>query len=236
MSRVRKKALAVSCLSQLHQWAIIFSNYTNTNNYTFHRREIGTAAGYKRMWINVYEPYYEDPDMRCCPAAINPERTTGSFCTWSGQGEDWGWGGEWDPNKGIYGSYGMSRYAIDVVGSWPSKERCWRRTDVRGGDKIPVFMDCMYPAVSPSPNDVPPPFEGARSADEQMQFSCINRHAGYVNSVFLDFSVRKVGLKELWTLKWGRGWDTCGKWTKCGGVTAKEWDAAAKWMKSFPEY
>ena len=31
---------------------------------------------------------------------------------------------------------------------------------------------------------------------------CINRHDAGISIAFCDASVRKVGLKELWTLKW----------------------------------
>ena len=48
--------------------------------------------------------------------------------------------------------------------------------------------------------------------------SCMDRHDGGVNCLFLDWSVRKVGLKELWTLKWVKPWPTAGPWTKRGGV------------------
>ena len=70
---------------------------------------------------------------------------------------------------------------------------------------------------------------------------CINRHNGYVNGLFCDWSVRKVGLKELWTLKWHRNFDINGPWTIAGfngNVTAcaAAWDGAAPWMKNFPEY
>jgi hypothetical protein len=34
----------------------------------------------------------------------------------------------------------------------------------------------------------------------------MNRHDAFVNNLFLDFSARKVGLKELWRLKWHREW------------------------------
>ena len=37
---------------------------------------------------------------------------------------------------------------------------------------------------------------------------CMNRHNGGVNGLFMGWSVRKVGLKELWTLKWHRQYDT----------------------------
>ena len=39
---------------------------------------------------------------------------------------------------------------------------------------------------------------------------CINRHDRYINSLFLDWSVRKIGLKDLWTLKWQEDTDTAG--------------------------
>jgi len=62
---------------------------------------------------------------------------------------------------------------------------------------------------------------------------CINRHGGYVNSLFLDWSVRKVGLKELWTLKWSGDFDTAGRWTKAGGVKPEDWP---RWMRKFRDY
>jgi prepilin-type processing-associated H-X9-DG protein len=65
---------------------------------------------------------------------------------------------------------------------------------------------------------------------------CINRHNGFVNSLFCDWSVRKVGLKELWTLKWHRNFDINGPWTLAGNATPAIWDEAAPWMKGFPEY
>jgi hypothetical protein len=49
----------------------------------------------------------------------------------------------------------------------------------------------------------------------------------------MDFSVRKVGLKELWTLKWNRTFDTAGRWTKAGGVRAEDWP---EWMRGFRDY
>jgi prepilin-type processing-associated H-X9-DG protein len=61
---------------------------------------------------------------------------------------------------------------------------------------------------------------------------CINRHNGHINVLFLDWSVRKVGLKELWILKWDSDWDTAGPWTKAGGVQPEDWP---QWMRSFKD-
>jgi hypothetical protein len=62
---------------------------------------------------------------------------------------------------------------------------------------------------------------------------CINRHHGAVNGLFCDPSVRRVGLKELWTLKWDKEYGTAGPWTKRGGVKAEDWP---QWMRRFKDY
>ena len=51
--------------------------------------------------------------------------------------------------------------------------------------------------------------------------------------MFLDWSVRKVGLKELWTLKWASDFDRANRWTKAGGVQPDDWP---KWMKDCKDY
>jgi len=67
----------------------------------------------------------------------------------------------------------------------------------------------------------------------KMSTFVINRHEEHVNSLFFDWSVRKVGLKELWTLKWHRQYDTSGPWTKAGGVQPEDWPP---WLRRFKDY
>jgi prepilin-type processing-associated H-X9-DG protein len=62
---------------------------------------------------------------------------------------------------------------------------------------------------------------------------CIDRHSGGVNVLLMDWSVRKAGIKELWTFKWSRKFDTAGKWTRAGGVRPEDWP---KWMRGFKDY
>jgi hypothetical protein len=66
-----------------------------------------------------------------------------------------------------------------------------------------------------------------------MHHFCINRHYGFINGLFMDWSVRKVGLKELWTLKWDPEFDTAGPWTRAGGVQPQDWP---RWMRRFKDY
>jgi len=54
-----------------------------------------------------------------------------------------------------------------------------------------------------------------------------------VNCRFLDWSVRKVGIKELWTLKWHKDFDTANPYTRAGGVQPKDWPP---WTRRFKDY
>ena len=72
-----------------------------------------------------------------------------------------------------------------------------------------------------------------RSNEYEASGFCINRHNGHINGLFLDWSVRKVGLKELWTLKWHMQFDTANKWTKAGGMQPENWP---EWMRNFKDY
>jgi hypothetical protein len=91
----------------------------------------------------------------------------------------------------------------------------------------------MYVAIDPDSKDSPPQYDGQRNVQSQMQFSCINRHMGYVNGLFMDWIPRKIGLKELWTLKWHRQYDTADIWTQAGGAISTDWP---QWMRSFKDY
>jgi prepilin-type processing-associated H-X9-DG protein len=61
----------------------------------------------------------------------------------------------------------------------------------------------------------------------------MNRHGVFVNGLFLDWSVRKVGLKELWTLYWDAEFSRSGRWTKAGGAKPEDWP---KWMRGLKDY
>jgi len=100
---------------------------------------------------------------------------------------------------------------------------------LRQGYRIPVLLDATIPSypmldVSSPAEEEPGEVEGG---------FCINRHNGTVNALFLDWSVRPVGLKELWTLKWTLKFNTANKWTRAGGVQPEDWP---EWMRGFKDY
>ena len=61
----------------------------------------------------------------------------------------------------------------------------------------------------------------------------MDRHGRETNGMFLDWSVRRVGLKELYTLKWASDFDRANRWTKAGGVQPDDWP---KWMRNCKDY
>lgn len=248
LAKAKKQALAVACMARGHQTAVSTSTYTSDNNGYFHMRVgVGTERAYRQLWPYVYKPYYKEAQMRFCPTATNPKRYTGPFGTWN-----YGLGSyhpirsncpmpgerEFDPFDAqtyvdgyFTGSIGINRYVVNMGGSFSTDTAFWRTTDIKGADRVPVFVDCQYLSFWPNALSPPPTYDGEFTYE--MQWPCINRHMGYVNVVFADWSVRKVGLKELWTLKWHRTYDTCGPWTTCGGVVANDWP---KWMRGFKDF
>ena len=95
---------------------------------------------------------------------------------------------------------------------------------------VPLLLDAAYFQGLPT-EDTRPPWQ-----DDEARATggfCINRHSEHTNGLFLDWSVRKVGLKELWTLKWHENFNTTGPWTKAGGATPDKWPP---WMRGFKDY
>jgi len=72
-----------------------------------------------------------------------------------------------------------------------------------------------------------------RSDENAIDRFCIDRHEGRINTVFMDYHVQSVGLKELSTLKWHIGYNRANAWTKAGGVLSEDWP---EWMSSFKDY
>ncbi len=143
------------------------------------------------------------------------------------------------PGPPFVGSYGVNRYLFDPVGfgslgaaTGSAGGSSWLGVDVlalKGRDNIPVVLDSVAPVGKIASANVGPPPRQDTLGDNSF---CIDRHDGCVNGLFLDWSLRKIGLKELWTLKWSRDFDTHGRWTRAGGVKPEDWP---RWMHHFKD-
>jgi len=238
----QRHAKEMLCLSQLHKWGDVFQDYLNDNGGYFMPGWYPQLYDNDSVWMSALRDYYGNNDkLRCCPEATVPGSELG-LSEYGGSGVFTAWGvfsEAWSPVvPGDYGSYGMNGWACNPPPNYDYQSHQinnnWRTANVVGGDNIPLFLDSQWIDGWPLPYDDPPEFDGQRWDDiNHMTRFCMNRHRGYVNSLFLDFSARKVGLKELWTLKWHRQYDTCGLWTVCGGVQPNDWP---EWMQEFEDY
>lgn len=238
LQRVKKQDREVACKANLHEWALAFAMYTDDNNGLFMN---GYSGGINGTWIGALRPYYKEPKIRVCPTATKPttEGARGTFAAWGvfGAGlasDDPGWSGP--KVQGDYGSYGMNELAYNTPPGESRSEDCWRTVNVKGAAEIPLFFDCMWFDVYPRDMDPPPEYEGdvlKTGGLGEMKRVCVNRHNGYINGLFMDWTVRNIGLKELWTLNWYRRFNMANAWTTTGGVRREDWP---KWMRGFKDY
>jgi prepilin-type N-terminal cleavage/methylation domain-containing protein len=247
LQRVRKQAKSVICQANLKQWGTIFAMYTDDNNGNFPERRGGSNA-YGRWMDSMRDYYITTEDIRCCPVAskiANPDMTTGvdwwgnTFLAW-GKVPPWDSGGR--RTVGYYGSYGVNGYIYMPIGGdvyGKPAQRFWRTINVKGGNDIPMFLDCYFWCGWPDDDDTPPLYDGwqHRGDDNAMNRFCLNRHDGYIGAIFMDYHVRRAGLKELWTLRWSREFNTVNRWTRAGGVTPEDWaNYGTGWLARFKDY
>ena len=131
----------------------------------------------------------------------------------------------------LYGVIHKCSYGMNLSISQPSGAPTSLRTDIyslKRTSEIPVLLDSVSPWSILLYDIQKPP-----ATEEEETSCCINRHEGGVNCLFLDGSVRKVGLKELWKLKWHDKFNTEGPWTIAGGVKPEDWP---EWMRGFKDY
>ena len=239
LQRVKRQAKAVVCQSNLHQWGLCFEMYADDHDGKFSNKTWDTWN-----WFRTLRPYYSDSnDLLLCPMAAkyvdNPWWEGSKFSAWA-------WG---EPefelshlvkipqltSYNFYGSYTVNGWIFDL--NWKQDADIpeypyWEGVFVKGMNNIPVCLDGAWMLTQPRYLDAPPAYDDVIDGFN-MPYLCINRHDGGINGLFMDFSVRKVGLKELWTLKWHRKFDTAGPWTKAGGMNPEDWP---EWMRHFKDY
>ena len=243
LQRVKKQARSVACLSKLKQWGLFFSMYAEDYNSRFMAGF--TAQPRANRWVSALGDYYKwDDEFTCCPNATKPwidENGINSGAEGTDVGVIMAWG-YMKPEafwvKQMKGSYGINGWVVDPqAGREPHNHDpswFWRGPTVAGTGYIPLFLESQRYNGWSLQTDRPPNFSGEPWNDEaQMGRYCLNRHDGFCGCLFLDYSARKVGLKELWTLKWHRQYDQAGPWTLGGGVQATDWP---EWMMDLKDY
>jgi len=220
LSKARAQAKEIVCKSQLHQWSLIWKMFTDDeltlvlqNGNTSKKKE---GFFMKRpssvSWPGfILSNYYKslDSEMWLCSNATKPfsEGGRNPYAAWDGtynvSGEE----------VYIKGSYVINDWISDEEGDGElgtGGQYYWRTPYVRGAAEAPVLIDGQTTNMEPYSFDEPSEIENALwtpGAQNEMRRACIKRHSPYhVNMLFLDWSVRRVTIKELWTTRWHRNW------------------------------
>jgi len=254
LGKVRDQARAVACQSNLRQWGTLLATYASENDGllpAWDGRDRPESSwgywgwgwggyGWGWSWGSGPESYDAFKGIMCCPMASKPADPTREG--WQDGGTFLAW--HWLRRGGLYPGEGCGSYGFNfwTSGYWGRPDdpirhpEFWRTFAVQGASNVPMHLDSTFTWGHVPEDEKPPEYEPiprASSPDHWPNTLCMNRHSGAVNGLFLDFSVRRVGLKELWTLKWHRQYNTAGRWTKTGGVQPEDWP---QWMRRFKDY
>jgi len=245
LQSVRTQARGVVCRNRQRQWGVAFACYQNEHNgrfpvenYQFEDDRL-SLHGFIMYWPHNLGVYANSDfrDIILCPMAakgtsLSANNRVSSLCIGS-TFTAWRDALKENPRPSDVelweniGSYGVNA-------GLPSKY---------AGNVKPSILPAIFDSRTGMGHlwdasfDQPPPEEDCLLLDDRSTIRSslisINRHKGGINVLFADGSVRKVGLKELWTLKWNKKFDTQGPWTKAGGVNPEDWP---EWMRKFKEY
>jgi prepilin-type N-terminal cleavage/methylation domain-containing protein/prepilin-type processing-associated H-X9-DG protein len=255
---VERHAQVIVCQSNLNHWSKILTMYTEDSQGRLPPHEIGaiwllrgSAPCEDDRLKSVLYNNVRTEGIACCPVAVKPIDAEGGRSLNSPFAPPWQvrirWGSTFrawqivEPGPPFLCSYGFNGWLIDRPFDFKSRQEQFRRhgpnppgldvLSLRKRGEIPALLDSRSPCDAPRSNNEPPRTQ--RHGGNDIKQFCINRHDGYVNGLFLDWSVRKIGLKELWTLKWHAQMNTAGSWTRAGGVQPDDWP---EWMRNFRDY
>ncbi len=250
LQKVRKQARAIVFQANLKQWGSVLALYTQDNEGRLPNDPGGALWLVRGSALSDGDPnkpsVYQSVNSKGiarCPMATGPcdDDSLGSFGFGVTSGDlriyriEGNYGSTFEaweitsPLPRFRGSYGFNHWLFN--GQFDHSTTLDYRMrgpgldifPIRSRAKIPFFLDSTTPYVNFMEGKSPSLGHGVR----------INRHSGKINGLFLDWSVRSIGLKELWTLKWNQQFNTAGPWTKAGGVQPSDWP---DWMRKFKDY
>ncbi|MHC4843664.1 MAG: type II secretion system protein [Planctomycetota bacterium] len=205
----------------------------------------------EHAWVYLMYSYAKDFEIYLCPGATDLWATIDDF-----QNPRAAWDFEYiiaiagDPEMLWYYLQGDKNYPIYSKGSygkneWITEPAEWCKDDdfyvwnnfylnirVRNPSLIPLHGDSNFAAGFPHSYDeaaitrLHGPVDGGGGETNRWN---LDRHNLSVNFAFLDWSVRKVGLRQLWRIKWNRE-STLGGASNWGNLRiVPDWNDPLQW-------
>ena len=197
LSKAKEQATKVICQTRLRQLGIAWSMYCDDNKGLY------PATNFFPLYLKKYVEASEDKanESFFCPAATKTAMQGGSppFVAWE---------------RNLHrGSYAWNAWCGQSTAGGRGSVRLWRTPYVKNAHLIPCMVDAdRWSNLSPLYSDEPSPYQGAHGGGNrnEIRSSCINRHGnGTINGIFNNWSIRSIGLKELWELEWHKQSEIC---------------------------
>ncbi|MCK4998741.1 MAG: type II secretion system protein [Anaerohalosphaera sp.] len=226
LGKVKDKARAIVCASNLKQWNIILTFFSSENDGKFPDADWnGDYSGdiHGQWWIQPLMPYVDNKEIMVCGQARKiHDEVTGIIYQPKNSDECWGSRNQSfapEPDVMTWASYAPNAWIMDpTVGQWGAAGGVdfWGRMDViLTPSRVLLFVDARWVDAWPDDTDVPHSEEWGRNDGQgYMNHFAMLRHGKAVNSVYADGSARKVDLKDLWKQKWHKSFDTNNKYAR----------------------
>ncbi|MHC4623447.1 MAG: type II secretion system protein [Planctomycetota bacterium] len=247
LAKTKAQAKDVICKSNLHQWSLVWKMFVDdevrdTDGNIVSKPGFFMVRDDATNWVETIVQNFSaslNPDMWLCPMATKVGAKSGYFRPEGAKNPNAAWDDVIDfdknPNTSYPGTSGgreyyvKGSYGINLWVAERSDDRNWCTPDVKGAQYAPFLMCSQWSNLEPYAVDLPLDSEylfWTAGMHHEMRRPCIKRHPPYyVNFLYLDWSVKRHTIKELWVLKWSRDWPT-------GTEHLPDWP---EWMADVPE-
>jgi prepilin-type N-terminal cleavage/methylation domain-containing protein len=230
LAKAKDKGKAIKCMSNLHQWGVIWNIYTGDNSDFFPtgQNPDGTIDQNARSaWFNALKlsPAQRNRILTCPGASVSNT----DLSTPAGQG---GFGGLTTAYQMPEAAGAADYYENGELGSYGANLWMYHAlTDIQGRvqqdhwgklgaatlpTQTPLMLDSMWrgggPWYGPNPNTYQAstqPGVSSGNANREMEHFTVPRHGSGKRTqvVFFDGSASTLKVRLLWGLKWHREWD-----------------------------
>ena len=242
LNRVREQGRSSACKANLRSWGLIWRMYSDEHDGKF---SPGNRVGWARGdWVLSLRKYWADKDsILLCPSAKKRLPSGGGVAAYGDDRHSY-IQGNFGGVPGEECSYGYNLWLFTLppnVNALQGRPRDLHYDSSYTGQmqNVPLFLDAMWRGGGPWYGDAsgrpsaptyagirPPDFNGQWiSYNNEMMHFALDRHSRGVNAVMMEGSVRHVGIKGLWKVKWHKKYD------ERRGFTG-EWP---EWMASFSD-
>lgn len=225
LRKAKEIANATVCMSNVRQWGLIWKMYGSEHYDKFPQgMTSGSGPQWNRgAWIQSLRGYIKEDRKKIllCPVAqkLNPagQRGDGTYDPDTHGTTQYAYA---SPSDDIVGqeacSYGMNNWVSYVESDRDSdfnSQRRWQKLSrVRDGSEVPMMLDSMWRGGMPFESgytslSAPEVKDQWRGPNYEISHFCVPRHGDKTQGLFVDLSTRKIEIKELWSLKWHRGYD-----------------------------